>query len=194
MSKQELPTVAVDGGACCVPGPDEAECCAPLACEPLSDAGAEDLALLFKAAFDVTAPTVSYHLRILREAGLISSERRGTWVYYRANPAVMARMSAVLVPQGGAPAVAGAALAGARAWLAGPGALHGLGKAPPAERREAIVVVDRPQDAPQRGHVQEQALDAELVEVVEVIVLVAGNSVIRERVPGAGLEVPHVPG
>jgi ArsR family transcriptional regulator len=48
--------------------------------------------------FDVTAPSVSYHLKILREAGLISSERRGTWVYYRVNPNVMARMSAVLVP------------------------------------------------------------------------------------------------
>jgi ArsR family transcriptional regulator, arsenate/arsenite/antimonite-responsive transcriptional repressor len=46
----------------------------------------------------MTGPAVSYHLRILREAGLISSERRGTWVYYRVNPAVMARMSAVLVP------------------------------------------------------------------------------------------------
>ncbi|HEX8008614.1 MAG TPA: metalloregulator ArsR/SmtB family transcription factor [Trebonia sp.] len=128
MSKQELPVVNPDGGACCAPEPDGGvECCAPLACEPLSDAGAEDLAPLFKAvadpmrlqllsliacheggescvcdltaAFDVTAPTVSYHLRILREAGLISSERRGTWVYYRINPAVMARMSAVLVPQ-----------------------------------------------------------------------------------------------
>ena len=129
MSKQELPVVSQAGDdACRVPGADAAvDCCAPLACEPLSDAGAEDLAPLFKAvadpmrlrllsliacheggescvcdltaAFDVTAPTVSYHLRILREAGLISSERRGTWVYYRINPAVMARMSAVLVPQ-----------------------------------------------------------------------------------------------
>lgn len=109
------------------------ECCAPLACEPLPQAGADELAPLFKAladpmrlrllsliachdggescvcdlleAFDVTAPTVSYHLRILREAGLISSERRGTWVYYRAIPEVMARMSVVLVPQ---PAMSGA--------------------------------------------------------------------------------------
>jgi ArsR family transcriptional regulator len=48
-------------------------------------------------AFDVTAPSISYHLKILREAGLINSERRGTWVYYRVNPDVMARMSAVLV-------------------------------------------------------------------------------------------------
>jgi ArsR family transcriptional regulator, arsenate/arsenite/antimonite-responsive transcriptional repressor len=112
------------------------ECCAPLACEPLRQAGADELAPLFKAladpmrlrllsliachdggescvcdlleAFDVTAPSVSYHLKILREAGLISSERRGTWVYYRVNPDVMARMSAVLVP----PASALAAAAG----------------------------------------------------------------------------------
>jgi ArsR family transcriptional regulator len=105
----------------------EAECCAPLACEPLSASGAGELAALFKAvadparlrllsliacheggescvcdlldAFDMTAPSVSYHLRVLREAGLITSERRGTWVYYRVVPEVMARMSAVLVPQ-----------------------------------------------------------------------------------------------
>jgi ArsR family transcriptional regulator len=103
-------------------------CCPPLACEPLPQAGAEKLASLFKAvadpmrlrllsliachdggescvcdlleAFDVTAPSVSYHLKILREAGLISSERRGTWVYYRVNPDVMARMSAVLAVNG----------------------------------------------------------------------------------------------
>jgi len=90
---------------------DDQECCAPLACEPLPPGGADELAPLFKAvadpmrlrlltaAFDVTAPTISYHLKILREAGLISAERRGTWVYYRINPQVMARMSAVLVPQ-----------------------------------------------------------------------------------------------
>jgi ArsR family transcriptional regulator len=32
----------------------------------------------------VSQPTVSHHLRKLRDAGLIDSERRGTWVYYRA--------------------------------------------------------------------------------------------------------------
>lgn len=108
-----------------VPG-DGKECCAPLACQPLRSAAAEELAPLFKAladpvrlrllsliachaggescvcdlldAFDVTAPSVSYHLKILREAGLLSSQRRGTWVYYRVNPAVLARMSAVLAP------------------------------------------------------------------------------------------------
>jgi ArsR family transcriptional regulator, arsenate/arsenite/antimonite-responsive transcriptional repressor len=133
MPKQELLVVSAAGGARCEP--DETDCCAPLACEPLSDAGAEDLAPLFKAvadparlrllsliacheggescvcdltgAFDMTGPAVSYHLRVLREAGLISSERRGTWVYYRVNPQVMARMSAVLVPAPAASAGAG---------------------------------------------------------------------------------------
>ena len=128
MSNQEPKVPSFAGGGCCPPvSADGAECCAPLACEPLPESGAEELASLFKAvadpmrlrllsliacheggescvcdltaAFDVTAPTISYHLRILREAGLISAERRGTWVYYRVNPQVMARMSAVLVPQ-----------------------------------------------------------------------------------------------
>ncbi len=122
-----------------VAGGEDQACCAPLAREPLAPGGAHELALLFKAvadpmrlrllsliachdggescvcdlteAFDVTAPTVSYHLKILREAGLISSERRGTWVYYRINPGVMARMSAVLVPHPAAPAGAGEAMA-----------------------------------------------------------------------------------
>ena len=105
---------------------DAPECCAPLACEPLPQAGADELAPLFKAVadpmrlrllsliachdggescvcdltgeFDVTAPAISYHLKILREAGLLASERRGTWVYYRVVPEVMQRMSAVLAP------------------------------------------------------------------------------------------------
>jgi ArsR family transcriptional regulator len=36
--------------------------------------------------FDVTQPAISHHLRVLREAGLVTSERRGTWVYYRVPP------------------------------------------------------------------------------------------------------------
>jgi ArsR family transcriptional regulator, arsenate/arsenite/antimonite-responsive transcriptional repressor len=128
MSKQDVVIgEAAASGDCCPPGDGGAECCAPLACEPLPESGAQELALLFKAvadpvrlrllsliachdggescvcdlldAFDMTPPSVSYHLKILREAGLISSERRGTWVYYRVNPEVMTRMSAVLVPQ-----------------------------------------------------------------------------------------------
>ena len=128
MSKQGVVIgEAAGSGDCCPPGDGGAECCAPLACEPLPESGAQELALLFKAvadpvrlrllsliachdggescvcdlldAFDMTPPSVSYHLKILREAGLISSQRRGTWVYYRVNPDVMTRMSAVLVPQ-----------------------------------------------------------------------------------------------
>lgn len=35
-----------------------------------------------QAAFDVGQPTVSHHLKILREAGLVDVSRRGTWAYY----------------------------------------------------------------------------------------------------------------
>ncbi|HET9030753.1 MAG TPA: metalloregulator ArsR/SmtB family transcription factor [Candidatus Aquilonibacter sp.] len=37
----------------------------------------------FTDALPLNQPTVSHHLRILREAALVTSERRGTWVYYR---------------------------------------------------------------------------------------------------------------
>src|SRR4051794_820148 len=103
MSKQELPLVATK----------DAACCPPLAAAPLSEQAASDLAPMFKAlgdpvrlrlmsliasagpeacvcdlsgAFDLTQPTISHHLRVLREAGLVDSERRGTWVYYRIHP------------------------------------------------------------------------------------------------------------
>ena len=55
-------------------------------------------------SFDLTAPTISHHLKVLRESGLVASERRGTWVYYRAEPAVLAQLSdllAVPAPAGG---------------------------------------------------------------------------------------------
>jgi ArsR family transcriptional regulator, arsenate/arsenite/antimonite-responsive transcriptional repressor len=38
------------------------------------------------AAFDLSQPTISHHLRILREAGLVDASRRGTWAYYRLVP------------------------------------------------------------------------------------------------------------
>jgi ArsR family transcriptional regulator, arsenate/arsenite/antimonite-responsive transcriptional repressor len=43
--------------------------------------------------FDVTAPTISFHLRVLREAGLVFSERRATWVYYRVNQHMLGVLS-----------------------------------------------------------------------------------------------------
>jgi len=83
-------------------------CCPPLSVQALESEVAGQLAPLFKAlsdpirlrllsliastpeacvcdltdAFDVTGATISHHLRVLREAGLVDCERRGTWVYY----------------------------------------------------------------------------------------------------------------
>jgi ArsR family transcriptional regulator len=57
-------------------------------------------------AFDLAGPTISHHLKVLREAALIGSQRRGTWIYYRILPGVLARLSAVLEP--------GTALTGSR--------------------------------------------------------------------------------
>ncbi|SCG49722.1 ArsR/SmtB family transcription factor [Micromonospora halophytica] len=47
-------------------------------------------------AFDLTGPTISHHLRTLREAGLVDAERRGTWVYYRARPGILRQLAALL--------------------------------------------------------------------------------------------------
>jgi ArsR family transcriptional regulator, arsenate/arsenite/antimonite-responsive transcriptional repressor len=38
------------------------------------------------AAFDLSQPTISHHLKLLREAGLVEASRRGTWAYYRLVP------------------------------------------------------------------------------------------------------------
>ena len=53
------------------------------------------------AGFDLSGPTISHHLKVLREAGLITGERRGTWVYYRVEPAALARLSDVLAIEQG---------------------------------------------------------------------------------------------
>ncbi len=50
----------------------------------------------FTDALPLNQPTVSHHLRILREAELVTCERRGTWVYYRLAPDANARVSAAL--------------------------------------------------------------------------------------------------
>lgn len=47
-------------------------------------------------AFAVKGPTISHHLRVLREAGLIGCERRGTWVYYWIVPGALAPLSQLL--------------------------------------------------------------------------------------------------
>ena len=48
--------------------------------------------------FAVSGPTNSHHLKVLREAGLISGERRGTWVYYRANAGALQQLGVLLQP------------------------------------------------------------------------------------------------
>ncbi|MFI0813674.1 ArsR/SmtB family transcription factor [Streptomyces echinatus] len=115
MSKQEL--VMLGQGA------DDA-CCGRLAAAPLDEDQAADLAKVFKAlgdpvrlrllsmiasrdggevcvceltpAFDLSQPTISHHLKLLRQAGLVDCERRGTWVYYWVLPAALERLAAVL--------------------------------------------------------------------------------------------------
>nr|WSW70955.1 metalloregulator ArsR/SmtB family transcription factor [Streptomyces sp. NBC_00995] len=106
------------------PAPDAGvPCCPPITVGELSQDDAEKMAAMFKALSDpvrlrlfsrvashpggeacvcdisdvgVSQPTVSHHLKKLREAGLLTSQRRGTWVYYRVAPSVVAAMSAML--------------------------------------------------------------------------------------------------
>ena len=67
----------------------------------LSDAE-EVCACDFTACCDVSQPTVSHHLKVLRDAGWISGERRGTWVYYSLQPAAVARFRELAGTIGGA--------------------------------------------------------------------------------------------
>jgi ArsR family transcriptional regulator, arsenate/arsenite/antimonite-responsive transcriptional repressor len=50
-------------------------------------AGADEVCVCdLNAAFDLSQPTISHHLKILREAGLVDSTRRGTWAFYKLVP------------------------------------------------------------------------------------------------------------
>ena len=46
--------------------------------------------------FELSQPTVSHHLKVLREAGIVDSERRGLWAYYYVLPEAMKELSAWL--------------------------------------------------------------------------------------------------
>ncbi|MBJ7341144.1 metalloregulator ArsR/SmtB family transcription factor [Mycolicibacterium sp.] len=61
-----------------------------------SHAGGEACVCDISGPFDLSQPTISHHLKSLRSAGLIDSERRGSWVYYRAIPAALQQLSAIL--------------------------------------------------------------------------------------------------
>ena len=108
-----------------LPGPAEtAVCCAPLTTAPLSMAEAEQVAPLLKAladpvrlrllslvasheggeacicdlneAFDLSQPTISHHMKVLHEAGLVDRDKRGVWVYYRVRPQALASLGALI--------------------------------------------------------------------------------------------------
>ena len=115
-----------DQGRILVELADPAGCCSPLVREPLSSGQAVELSRVFKSmgdpvrlrllsliasheggeacvcdlteVFDLTGPTISHHLKVLREAGLIVGERRGTWIFYRVLPDALRRASDVLLP------------------------------------------------------------------------------------------------
>jgi ArsR family transcriptional regulator len=99
-------------------------CCSPLTREPLSQDSAERIAPLLKAladpvrlrlmslvashegseacicdlnpAFDLSQPTISHHLKVLHEVGLLEREKRGVWVYYRARAEALANLAALI--------------------------------------------------------------------------------------------------
>jgi ArsR family transcriptional regulator len=108
-----------------VRGTTSEACCPPIAQASLDSGQAGDLARMFKALgdpirlrilsritsapdgeicvcditgdeFDVSGPTISHHLRVLREAGLIDGDRRGTWVYYRPVAANLKQLASLL--------------------------------------------------------------------------------------------------
>ncbi|MFF3641905.1 ArsR/SmtB family transcription factor [Streptomyces sp. NPDC002564] len=121
MSKQELAVLGPSDGT--------GDCCPGLLTAPLDEEQAVDLAKVFKAlgdpvrlrllsmiasraggevcvcdltpAFDLSQPTISHHLKLLRQAGLIDCERRGTWVYYWLLPAMTDRLAGVLARPAG---------------------------------------------------------------------------------------------
>jgi ArsR family transcriptional regulator, arsenate/arsenite/antimonite-responsive transcriptional repressor len=103
---------------------DTAACCPPLSREPLSAEQASRVAPLLKAladpvrlrlmsliashpggeacvcdlsdAFDLSQPTISHHLKVLHEAGLLDRDKRGVWVYYRARTGALASLGALI--------------------------------------------------------------------------------------------------
>lgn len=50
-------------------------------------------------SFDLSQPTISRHLKILADGGLVTRDKRGVWVYYRVNPAALAQLADFLQPR-----------------------------------------------------------------------------------------------
>ena len=103
---------------------DSAACCSPLSAQPLTMEQAEQVAPLLKAladpvrlrlmslvashqggeacvcdlndAFDLSQPTISHHMKVLHDAGLVDRDKRGVWVYYRARPQALAAIGTLM--------------------------------------------------------------------------------------------------
>ena len=103
---------------------ETAACCSPLSAQALSMEQAEQVAPLLKAladpvrlrlmslvashpggeacvcdlgdAFDLSQPTISHHLKVLHDAGLVDREKRGVWVYYRARSQALISLSTLI--------------------------------------------------------------------------------------------------
>jgi ArsR family transcriptional regulator len=67
-----------------------------------SRAGGEACVCDISAGVDVSQPTISHHLKVLRDAGLLTSERRASWVYYTVVPEALAVLSSLLDAGAGA--------------------------------------------------------------------------------------------
>nr|WP_296069144.1 metalloregulator ArsR/SmtB family transcription factor [uncultured Actinoplanes sp.] len=106
---------------------DDAPCCPPMSQQHVEPATAAMLAPAFKAlgdpvrlqlmsmiaaapdgeicvcdltpAFEVSGSTISHHLKVLREVGLVDAERRASWVYYRPRPGLMRQLATLLTPE-----------------------------------------------------------------------------------------------
>jgi ArsR family transcriptional regulator len=61
-----------------------------------SHGGGEACVCDLTPVFDVSEPTISHHLKVLREAGLVTSERRASWVYYRVVREALSGLSSLL--------------------------------------------------------------------------------------------------
>jgi ArsR family transcriptional regulator len=67
----------------------------------LSHEGAEACVCDLLPHFDLSQPTISHHLKVLHEAGLLDREKRGTWVFYLARPAATAALAQLFtLPEG----------------------------------------------------------------------------------------------
>ena len=61
-----------------------------------SHAGGEACVCDISSGVGVSQPTVSHHLKVLRDAGLLTSQRRASWVYYTVVPETLTALSALL--------------------------------------------------------------------------------------------------